>query len=158
MAQTPQARRSIAQNRRARFEYEILDELECGLELAGTEVKSLRAGHGSLGEAFAHFRGDELFLLGAHIPVYAHGNVHNHEPTRPRKLLAHRRELDKWSKAVREKGVTIVPLELYFQGSRIKLRVALARGKKLYDKRAATREREDKRSMERALTRRRRDD
>jgi SsrA-binding protein len=158
MAQAPQARRSIAQNRRARFEFEILDELECGLELQGTEVKSLRAGHGSLAEAFAHFRGDELYLLGAHIPVYAHGNIHNHEPTRPRKLLAHRRELDKWSKAVREKGVTIVPLELYFQGSRIKLRVALARGKKLYDKRAATREREDKRSMDRALSRRRRED
>lgn len=158
MAKAPQARRTIASNRRARFEFEILDELECGLELRGTEVKSLRAGHGSLGESFAHFRGDELFLLGAHIPVYAHGNVHNHEPTRARKLLAHRRELSKWSKAVREKGVTIVPLELYFQGSRIKLRVALARGKKLYDKREATREREDKRSMERALSRRRRDE
>jgi SsrA-binding protein len=158
MAKAPQARRSIAQNRRARFEFEILDELECGLELRGTEVKSLRAGHGSIGEAFAHFRGEELFLLGAHIPVYAHGNIHNHEPTRARKLLAHRRELTKWFKAVREKGVTIVPLELYFQGSRIKLRVALAKGKKLYDKREATREREDKRSMERALSRRRRDE
>lgn len=157
MAQAPQARRSIAQNRRARFEYEILDELECGIELRGTEVKSLRAGHGSLTEAFAHYRGGELFLMGAHIPVYAHGNVHNHEPTRPRKLLAHRRELDKWSKSVREKGITMVPLEIYFQGSRVKLRVALVRGKKLYDKREATREREDKRSMERALSRRRRE-
>jgi SsrA-binding protein len=157
MAQKPQERRSIAQNRRARFEFELLEELECGLELRGTEVKSLRGGQGSIGEAFAHFRGDELFLLGAHIPVYAQGNVHNHEPTRPRKLLAHRRELDKWSKAVREKGVTIVPLELYFQGSRVKLRVALARGKKLYDKRQATRDREDARSMDRAMSRRRRD-
>ncbi|HVS18778.1 MAG TPA: SsrA-binding protein SmpB, partial [Planctomycetota bacterium] len=138
MAQAPKERRSIAQNRRARFEYEILDELDCGIELMGTEVKSLRAGHGSLGEAFAHYRGDELFLLGAHIPVYAHGNIHNHEPTRPRRLLAHRRELDKWSKLVREKGVTIVPLELFFQGSLIKLKLALARGKKLYDKRQAT--------------------
>lgn len=155
MAQKPQERRSIAQNRRARFEFELLEELECGLELRGTEVKSLRGGQGSIGEAFAHFRGDELFLLGAHIPVYAQGNVHNHEPTRPRKLLAHRRELDKWSKAVREKGVTIVPLELYFQGSRVKLRVALARGKKLYDKRQATRDREDRRNMDRALSRRR---
>lgn len=155
MAQKPQERRTIAQNRRARFEFEILEELECGLELCGTEVKSLRGGQGSIGEAFAHFRGDELFLLGAHIPVYAQGNVHNHEPTRARKLLAHRRELDKWSKAVREKGVTIVPLELYFQGSRVKLRVALARGKKLYDKRQTTRDREDRRNMDRALSRRR---
>lgn len=155
MAQKPQARRSIAQNRRARFEYELLDELECGIELRGTEVKSLRAGQGSLGEAFAHFRGQELFLLGAHIPVYAQGNIHNHEPTRPRKLLAHRRELDKWFKAVREKGVTIVPVEIYFQGSRVKLRVALARGKKLYDKRQATRDREDKRNMDRAMSRKR---
>ena len=158
MAQAPQARRSIAQTRRARVEYEILDELECGIELRGTEVKSLRAGHGSLTEAFAHYRGAELFLMGAHIPVYAHGNVHNHEPTRPRKLLAHRRELEKWSKSVREKGVTMVPLEIYFQGSRVKLRVALARGKKLYDKRQATREREDKRSMQRALGRSRREE
>jgi SsrA-binding protein len=158
MAQAHKERRSIAQNRRARFEYEILDELECGLELRGTEVKSLRAGQASLGEAFAHYRGDELYLMGAHIPVYAQGNVHNHEPTRPRKLLAHRRELDKWSKLVREKGVTIVPLELYFQGSKVKLLLALARGKKLYDKRQATRDREDRRSMDRALSRRRRAD
>ena len=157
MAQAPQTKRSIAQNRRARHEYEILDRLECGIALVGTEVKSLRAGQGSLAEAFAHFRGDELFLLGAHIPVYAHGNIHNHEPTRARKLLAHRRELEKWAKAVREKGVTIVPLELYFQGSKVKVELALARGKKLYDKRAATKEREDKRAMDRAMSRRRRD-
>jgi SsrA-binding protein len=155
MAQAPQERRSIAQNRKARFEYEILDELECGIELRGTEVKSLRAGHCSLAESFAHFRGSQLYLMAAHIPVYAQGNLHNHEPTRERKLLAHRRELAKWAKLVKEKGVTLVPMEIYFKGALIKVRVALARGKKIHDKRQTTRDREDKRTMDRAMTRRR---
>jgi SsrA-binding protein len=147
--------RPIAQNRRARHEYELLDELECGVELKGTEVKSLRAGQGSIAEAYAHFRKGELYLVGAHIPEYAHGNVHNHDPRRERKLLAHRRELAGWDRKVREKGVTVVPLALYFKGSKVKVSLALARGKKLYDKRESKREADDRRAMERAMMRRR---
>jgi SsrA-binding protein len=155
MSGSEQVVRSIAQNRKARHEFELLEELECGIELFGTEVKSLRAGQGSIAEAYAHFRKGELFLVGCHIPEYAQGNVHNHEPTRERKLLAHKRELANWDRKVREKGVTLVPLALYFKGSRVKVTVALARGKKLYDKRAAKRDRDDKRAIERAMMRRR---
>jgi SsrA-binding protein len=151
----PQEHRTIARNKRATHEYEILDQLECGLELRGTEVKSLRQGHCSIAEAYCRFKGGELWLIGATIPEYAQGNIHNHEPTRDRKLLAHRRELDKWHKRVKEKGVTIVPLEVYFSGSRVKLAVGLGRGKRLYDKRQTERARSDKRDMERAAGRRR---
>lgn len=155
MADRPQERRPIATNRRARHEYLVLDELECGVVLQGTEVKSLRAGHCSLAEAYVRIRGEELWLVGATIPEYSHGNIHNHEPGRDRKLLAKKREIAKWSKAVREKGITIVPLELAWHGSLVKLRIALARGKKLYDKRATAKQRSDERDMARALGRRR---
>jgi SsrA-binding protein len=155
MADAKESIRPIAQNRKARHEFELLEELECGIELTGTEVKSLRSGQGSIAEAYAHFRRSELFLVGCHIPEYAQGNVHNHVPTRERKLLAHKRELANWDRKVREKGVTLVPLALYFKGSRVKVTVALARGKKLYDKRAKKREQEDKRAMDRAMSRRR---
>ncbi len=148
-------RRAIATNRRARHEYEVLDQLECGVELRGTEVKSLRAGRCSLQEGYGAFRRGELWLHGVTIPEYEHGNVYNHEPARPRKLLAHRRELDAWSKRVRERGLTIVPLQIYFQGALVKVTVALVRGKKHYDKRQSQRERDDRRDMERALSRRR---
>lgn len=147
--------RSIAKNRRATHEYEILEELECGIELQGTEVKSLRDGQCSLAEAYAVFKRGELWLLGAHIPVYAMGNVHNHDPVRARKLLAHKRELRGWDKRVREKGVTIVPLAIYFKGSLVKVSLGLGRGKKMHDKRQATREKDDKRAMDRAMSRRR---
>jgi len=147
--------RTIATNRRARHEYHVLDQLECGIELRGTEVKSLRAGRCSLQEGYGLFRKGELWLLGVNIPEYAHGNIHNHEPVRDRKLLAHRRELFKWDKQVREKGVTIVPLSVYFQGALIKVEMALVRGKKLYDKRQTQRDRDDRRDMERAMSRRR---
>jgi len=147
--------RPISKNRRARHEYLILEELECGVELKGTEVKSLRAGQGSIVESYGHFRRGELYLVGAHIPVYAHGNVHNHDPRRERKLLAHRRELRQWDRKVREKGVTLVPLEMYFRGSKVKVTIALARGKKMYDKRQAKRAKDDQRSIERAMMRRR---
>ncbi len=158
MAQAdPSGGRPIAQNRRARHDYEILEDVECGLVLTGTEVKSLRAGRASLDQAYAHFRGSELYLLGAHIPEYTQGNVHNHAPLRERKLLLHRRELARWQGRVREKGLTLVPLALYFKGARAKLSLALARGKKTYDKRAATREREDKRDVARAMSRSRRE-
>lgn len=152
----PAAHRSIAQNRKARHEYLILDELECGIALLGSEVKTLREGHCSLQEAYAQIKGrhdGELWLLGANIPEYRHATHENHSPTRDRKLLAHRQEIDKWTKQVREKGVTIVPLELYFSGSRVKVRLGLVRGKKLHDKRAQEREKAAKREMDRATKR-----
>lgn len=155
MAEKPKERRSIARNKRARFEYEILDELECGIVLTGTEVKSLRQGHCSIVEAFGRIRGGELWLVGANIPEYAHGNVFNHAPVRDRKLLAHRRELEKWHKRVKEKGVAIVPLELYFSGSRVKVQIGLGRGKRMHDKRESERARTDRREIERAMGRRR---
>ncbi len=150
------ARRHIAQNRRARHDYEILEEVECGLVLTGTEVKSLRGGKATLDQAYAHFRGSELFLIGAHIAEYTQGNVHNHAPLRERKLLLHKRELLRWQDKVKERGFTLVPLSMYFEGSRAKLLLALARGKREYDKRQATREREDRREMDRATSRARR--
>jgi SsrA-binding protein len=155
MAPSEGARRSIATNRRARHEYLILDQLECGVELVGTEVKSLRAGHCSLAQAWGRIRDGELWLVGASIPEYSHGNIHNHAPDRDRKLLAKRREISKWSKSVRERGITIVPLEAYWKDSRVKVAMALVRGKKLYDKRATEKERSDRRDMDRALRRRR---
>ena len=155
MGKIPESRRSIALNRRARHDYHVLDELECGIVLRGTEVKVLRQGRCSIAEAYAEVRGGELFLVGAHIPEYAHGNVHNHAPTRERKLLVHRRELARWHKQVREKGITMVPLEVYFSGSRVKVAIGLCRGKKLHDKREATRQRDDRREIERAVRRRR---
>ena len=147
------AERMIASNKRARFEFHVLEELECGVALQGTEVKTLREGRCSIQEAWGQVRGDELWLVGANIPVYSHGNVHNHAPDRDRKLLAKRREIDAWHASVKEKGVTIVPLAIYFKGSRIKVKLALCKGKKLHDKRADKREKDDKREIERAMTR-----
>jgi SsrA-binding protein len=155
MSSANPTRRRLAENRKARYEFEILEELECGIVLTGTEVKALRAGEASIGDAFAMVRRGELFLVNAHIPEYARGNVHNHEPRRERKLLVHKKELAELHAKAREKGITIVPLQLYFSGARVKLTLGLARGKKLYDKRAATRDREDKREMARAVQRRR---
>jgi SsrA-binding protein len=152
---TDPAIRPLAQNRKARFEYEILDELELGISLKGTEVKSLRDGSCSIAEAYAYFRKGELFLMNATIPEYKAGNVHNHAPTRERKLLAHKRELAAWDKRVKERGVTIVPLTLYFKGSRVKVKLGLAKGKKQYDKRETQKERTDKRDIARAMMRRR---
>lgn len=146
----PRARRAIARNKRATHEFQILDELECGIVLVGTEVKVLRQGRASLQEAYAIIKGNELWILKMHIPEYSHGNKNNHVPTRDRKLLAKSREIAKWSKAVREKGTTIVPLELLWDGSLVKLRLGLARGKKLHDKRQAKREKDDKREIARA--------
>ena len=142
-------RRSIARNRRATHEYHILDELETGIALVGTEVKSLRGGQASLQEAYCMIRNGELLLLRMHIPEYAQGNIHNHVPTRDRTLLAKKREILKWDKAVREKGTTLIPLEILWDGSLVKVRIGLARGKKLHDKRQATRERDDKREIAR---------
>jgi len=148
------SRRLVASNRKARHRFLILDELEAGIALSGTEVKSLRAGQCSIQEAYVRLVKGELWLVGAHIPEYAQGNRMNHSPTRDRKLLAHRRQIAKLSKAVREKGITLVPLEVYFTDALVKVRVALVRGKKYADKRQAERERSDRREADRALRRR----
>jgi SsrA-binding protein len=148
--------RMIATNRRATFEYHVLEELECGIALTGTEVKSLRAKECSIAEAFGMVRNGEMWLLGMHIPEYAQGNVHNHAPARDRKLLLHKKEIQKWHAQVKERGMTIVPLAIYFKGSRAKVAIALCKGKKLYDKREDKRAKDDKREMDRAMSRGRR--
>lgn len=154
-AEKKEAPRTIASNRKARFEYHVLEDFECGIALKGTEVKSLRAGLCSIAEAYGMIRNGELWLVGAHIQEYAQGNVHNHLPTRERKLLLHRREIDRWHAKVKERGVTIVPLAMYFKGARVKVSMALCKGKKLYDKRQDKRDKDDRRDMERAMARRR---
>ena len=155
MPEKPREYRSVSRNKKARHSFEVLEELECGMVLTGTEVKSLRAGHCSIMEAYARIKGSELFLVGATIPEYRHGNIFNHVPGRERKLLAHRREITRWGKKVRERGMTLIPLEVYFQGSRVKIKVGLCRGKRLYDKRQAQREKDDRRAIDRAMKSRR---
>ncbi len=145
----------IARNRRARHDYHIEDTFEAGLVLTGTEVKSLRAGRASLAEAFGQFSGGELWLHGLHIPEYAQGTWTNHEPRRTRKLLLHRREIDRLASQVAERGFTIVPLSLYFSGGKAKVELALARGKRTYDKRHDLAQRDAAREVDRALRRRR---
>ena len=146
--------RSIAKNRRARYEYVILDELECGVALVGTEVKGLREGQASISEAYCRVRDGAFWLVGMHIPEYSCGSAHNHAPTRDRRLLAHTHQIRKWSKQVTQKGTTIVPLEIYFSGHLVKVLIALCRGKQQHDKRQAKREATDKRDMDRARRRR----
>ena len=139
-------------NRRARFEYELLDEYTAGVQLQGTEVKSVRAGQASLGEAYGIFIHDELFVRDMHIAEYKYGSYANHEPKRMRKLLLQRRELTKIQKKLGEKGLTIVPTRLYFDDNgRIKMNIAVGRGKKKFDKRESIKKREDKVRMDRAL-------
>jgi SsrA-binding protein len=149
------AEKLIAENRRARHDYQLLDRFEAGLVLTGTEVKSLRAGRATLAQAWADIRDGEAWLQGAEIAIYDQGNRANHEPTRPRKLLLHRREIDRLYGQVREKGLTLVPTKLYFKEGRVKVELALARGKDVRDKRRAVVEREARRDMERALKERR---
>jgi SsrA-binding protein len=153
MAAHDERARMIATNKRARFEYHVLEELECGIALQGTEVKSLRQGHCSIQEAWGIVRGADLWLIGATIPEYAQGNVHNHKPDRERKLLAKRREIDSWHAQAKEKGMTIIPLSIYFKSSRVKVLLGLCKGKKLHDKRADKKEKDDKREISRAMSR-----
>ena len=145
----------IAENRRARHEYHLLERYEAGLVLTGTEVKSLRDGKAILQRAFGDLRDGELYLVGAHIPEYTQGNIQNHDPDRDRKLLLHRREIDSLYGEVREKGLTLVPTRLYFKDGRVKVELALARGKERIDKRRDLAERDARRQMERALKSRR---
>lgn len=135
-------RKLVAQNKKARYDYHIEDTFEAGLVLVGTEVKSLRMGRASLVDGFGEIENGEAFLLGVHIPEYTEGTWTNHEPRRRRKLLLNRSEIDKISKRVAERGMTIVPLSLYFKDGRAKVEIALARGKKSYDKRHAIAERQ----------------
>ena len=145
---------NVVQNKAARFRYEILERMECGMALKGTEVKSLRNRQASLEEAFARIQGEELWLVGCHINPYAEANVQNHEPTRPRKLLAHKREIRKWIPQVKARGLTIVPLDIHFNARGLaKITLALVRGKTFADKRQDIRKREHKREIERALRR-----
>ncbi len=146
-----QGRKLVASNRKARHDYLIEDTFEAGLALTGTEVKALRMGRASLVDGWAQFTGDELWLEGVHIPEYSSGTWTNHTPRRRRKLLLHRAELDKIAHKTRESGHTIVPLALYFKDGRAKVEIAVAKGKKEYDKRHALRERQDRREAERAL-------
>ena len=141
----------ITSNRKARHDYHIEDTLEAGLVLQGTEVKALREGRANLQDAYGAVTGGEMYLNGLHISPYRHGNIHNHEPVRPRKLLMHRKEIEKWKKAAEQKGYTIVPLKLYFKNGYAKVQLGLARGKKLYDKRSDIAERETQRRMDRAM-------
>jgi len=141
----------IADNRRARHDYHLLDRFEAGLVLTGTEVKSLREGKATLQQAFAEVRDGEAWLLGLHVPEYGQGNRSNHEPDRSRKLLLHRREIDRLYGQVREKGMTLVPTKLYFKDGRVKVELALARGKELRDKRRDIAERDARRQIDREL-------
>lgn len=144
----------ITTNRKVFHDYFIEDRAEAGLVLTGTEVKSLREGRAQLKDSYVQFRGGEAFLIGAHISPYGSGSWTNHRPERDRKLLLHRRELDRWSGAVSTRGVSCVALSLYFRGARAKAEIALVKGKKLHDKRDAIRNRDLKREADRAMRQR----
>ena len=144
----------VARNRRARHDYHIEDVVEGGLVLTGTEVKSLRAGRASLTDGFAEISNGEIWLHGVHIPEYTQGTWTNHEPRRIRKVLLHRREIDRLASQTAERGLTIVPLSLYFKDGRAKVELALARGKRTYDKRQDLARRDAAREVERAFRRR----
>jgi len=138
-------------NKKAHFNYQILEKLEAGIALQGTEVKTLRQGQANLEEAFCRIRENELFLIGCNIPVYAHGNLMNHDPLRIRKLLVHKREIKKLQSKVLQKGFTLIPLRIYFLRGRAKVEVAVAQGKTFADKREKIRDRDVKRDVQRQM-------
>lgn len=146
---TPAGTQSIAKNRKAYFDYEIEEELEAGIMLKGTEVKSLRAGKVQLNDAYARIDGGEVFLAQLHIAEYDFGNLNNHEPLRVRKLLLNRNEIDRLARKVSEKGLTLIPLELYFKNGKAKVKLGLCRGKKSHDKRRSIKDRDMRRDLER---------
>ncbi len=150
-----QGRKIIASNRRARHDYTIEDVLEAGIMLTGTEVKSLRAGRATLTEGFAQITDGEIWLHGVHIPEYTQGTWTNHEPRRIRKLLLHRKEIDRLGRVTSEGGLTLIPLSLYFLDGKAKIELALARGRRTYDKRQELARRDATREVERAMRRRR---
>ena len=145
------SKKVITQNRKARHDYEILDRFEAGLVLKGTEVKSLRNGQVTLKDSYADVSQGEMYLVGVHISPYEMGNIYNHEPERRRKLLMHRREIDKIGAQVAEKGLALVPLSMYFLNGKAKVELGLCRGKKSHDKRDTIRDRDVKREMDQAM-------
>ena len=153
MSEAPPRERQYASNRLALHEYHIVETIEAGIALTGTEIKSVRAGRVNLRDAYAKVDRRELWLYGAHIAPYEQGNRYNHEPTRPRKLLVHTREIAKLARAASETGVTLVPLRMYDRRGHVKVALAIARGKHTYDKRATLAERDARRDIERAIKR-----
>ncbi len=151
MDQKPEKIKVVYNNKRATFDYEILERFEAGLVLTGTEIKAVRENQVSLQQSFVQARDDELWLLEANIAQYVHGNRENHEPKRPRKLLLHRREINRILTNLTQKGLTVVPTRLYLKGGRAKVEVALARGKRKFDKREDIAQRDANRQIERAL-------
>lgn len=151
MSGKPEAIRPLASNKRVRHDYEVLDTFEAGLELTGTEVKAARNGKIQLKDSYVEFRDGQAFLVGAHISHYSHGNRENHEPERPRRLLLKKREIEKLFGRSLLKGFTVVPLSMYLKGNWLKVEIALAQGKKLYDKRQAERARTLDREAEEAV-------
>ncbi len=143
--------RSVTKNRKAFHEYHILDRFEAGLELVGSEVKSLREGHANLKESYATIRHGELILVGCHISQYSHTGFNGHEPLRDRRLLLHKKEIVKIKQSLSEKGLTVIPLSIYFKGSWAKIEIGLAKGKKLHDKKEAIKERDIKRDTDREM-------
>jgi SsrA-binding protein len=141
----------IAKNRKAYHDYHIEETFEAGISLVGTEVKSLREGKANLKESYVIIKNNEAFLFGCHISPYTHGNIQNHEPLRTRKLLLHRKEIDKLWGSISQKGLALVPLKLYFKGGKAKLEIGLAKGKKQYEKRDTIKEREANREIERYM-------
>jgi SsrA-binding protein len=150
-ARKPPAPAPTIENRRARFEYEWLEQIEAGIVLTGTEIKSIRTGQISISEAYARIRDGELWLLSMRVPPYKEGSFSNVDPDRPRKLLVHRGEIDRLAGRVSEKGLTLIPVRLYFKRGRVKISIALARGKKIWDKRRDERDRDVQRELARAV-------
>ncbi len=143
--------RTVCRNRKARHQYDLMDELECGIVLKGSEVKSVRDGKISIDEAYARLQHGELWLINANIAEYPQATVMNHEPTRPRKLLLHKRELTKFAESAGQKGLTLVPMAVYFTRGIVKVKVAVGRGRKLHDKRDKLRKQSDRQDMRRAM-------
>ncbi len=139
----------LGENRKARYNYEILENLECGIALKGTEVKSFKAGKFSFPDAFVEIKNRELYIRNLHVTPYDFGNIHNHAPDRVRKLLAHKQEIKKLERKVQEKGFTLIPLKFYLKNGRVKVDLGVCRGKKMYDKRASIKEKDLKRDAER---------
>lgn len=151
LAEKKSGNRSIAQNKKAWHDYFVDERYEAGIELFGTEVKSLRAGAVNLKDSYCSFKNGEIFAMGMHISPYEKGNIYNKDPLRPKKLLLHKKEILKLAGRSAEKGFSVIPLSLYFSGSHVKLEIGLCRGKKLYDKRADMAKKDAKRDMERAF-------
>ena len=157
MAEKKQGNRNIAQNKKAWHDYFVDEKFEAGIELFGTEVKSLRQGAVNLKDSYCSFKNGEIFALGVHISPYEKGNIFNREPLRPKKLLMHKKEIVRLASKAAEKGFSVIPLSLYFSGSRVKMEIGLCRGKKLYDKRDSMAKTEAKRDMERTFKSQNRD-